>query len=64
MKKLYKKLLHDIKKYQTIIIHRHTRPDGDALGSQFGLQRALKDNFKDKEIYAVGDTNSRLLFMG
>ena len=48
MKKLYKKLLHDIKKYQTIIIHRHTRPDGDALGSQFGLQRALKDNFKDK----------------
>lgn len=64
MKKIYKKLLKDIKKYNTIIIHRHSRPDGDALGSQFGLQKALKDNFKDKEIYAVGDTNPRLDFMG
>lgn len=64
MKKLYKSILKDIKKYHTIIIHRHSRPDGDALGSQFGLQRALKDNFRDKEIYAVGDTNSRLGFIG
>lgn len=64
MKKLYKKLLKDIKKYDTIIIHRHSRPDGDALGSAFGLAQALKDNFPNKMIYAVGDTNPRLDFIG
>ncbi len=27
-----------IKKYDSIIIFHHTRPDGDCLGSQFGLR--------------------------
>ncbi|MDR2822428.1 MAG: bifunctional oligoribonuclease/PAP phosphatase NrnA [Acholeplasmatales bacterium] len=46
-----------IKKFNRIIIHRHTRPDFDAIGSQFGLKLALKKEFPDKEIYAVGDLN-------
>ncbi len=64
MKKLYKQLLKDIKNYNTIIIHRHSRPDGDALGSQLGLKYALQDNFPNKEIYAVGDITERLSFIG
>ena len=27
-----------VEAYDTIVIHRHTKPDGDALGSQFGLK--------------------------
>lgn len=61
---MIKKLLKTIKKYNTIIIHRHSRPDGDALGTQLGLANALKENFPKKNIYSVGDTNPRLSFVG
>ena len=52
---MFDKILEKIKEYNTIIIHRHVRPDGDCIGSQQGLKQFLKDNFKDKNIYAVGD---------
>ncbi|MDX9691912.1 MAG: bifunctional oligoribonuclease/PAP phosphatase NrnA [Acholeplasmataceae bacterium] len=46
-----------IKSYQTIIIHRHFRPDMDAIGSQYGLALIIKENFPEKEVYVVGDVN-------
>lgn len=56
-------ILKKIKEYKKIIIHRHSNPDLDALGSQIGLKEALKLNFPEKEIYAVGDMN-RFTFLG
>ena len=56
-------ILNKIKEYDTIIIHRHSNPDLDALGSQIGLKETLKHNFPDKKIYAVGDMN-RFTFLG
>ncbi|QWC21953.1 bifunctional oligoribonuclease/PAP phosphatase NrnA [Bacillus haikouensis] len=47
-------ILDLIKEYETIIIHRHVRPDPDAYGSQGGLAEMLKASFPDKNIYAVG----------
>lgn len=61
---MYSKFLDAIIKHEIIIIHRHLRPDGDALGSQFGLKEVLIANFPNKEIYAVGDSTERLRFMG
>lgn len=61
---MFKKLLKKIKEYDTIIIHRHSRPDGDALGSQIGLYLVLKDTFKNKKVLTVGDANPRLSFIG
>ena len=52
-----------ILQYPRIIIHRHKNPDGDALGSQFGLKQILTDTFPDKEILAVGDMTPRYAFM-
>lgn len=52
-----------IKKYDVIIIHRHSNPDGDAMGSQIGLKRVLQVNFPDKKIYAAGDDARRFSFM-
>ena len=52
---MFQSILEQIKKYNRIIIHRHTKPDGDAMGSQIGLKHILKDNFPEKEIYVVGD---------
>lgn len=47
-----------ILKYDSIVIFRHNRPDLDALGSQIGLKNIIKDNFKDKKVYVVGDMNN------
>ncbi len=60
---MMKEILKKIKEYKTIIIHRHSNPDLDALGSQIGLKETLKENFPEKEIYAVGDMN-RFTFLG
>lgn len=47
-------IFEQIKKYNKIIIHRHQRPDPDAIGSQVGLAEILKASFPYKEIYTVG----------
>lgn len=49
------KILERIEAYDKIIILRHTRPDGDAIGSALGLREVLRNKYKDKEIYAFGE---------
>ena len=48
----------------TIIIHRHERPDPDALGSQFGLQLTLQHQFPSKTVLTAGEMATSLSFMG
>lgn len=59
----YIKVLELIKKYDTIIVHRHSNPDGDAIGSQVGLVGVLRANFPKKSIYQVGDGAGRYSFV-
>ncbi len=56
-------ILDTIKQYQTIILHRHVRPDPDAYGSQCGLANILKASFPEKNIYMVGKEEESLNFM-
>lgn len=60
---MYREILQEILQHDKIIIHRHTNPDGDALGSQIGLRLILEANFPDKKIYTVGDHARRYSFM-
>ena len=60
---MFEDILQAIKAYDTIIIHRHNRPDGDALGSQIGLKHILLENFPEKAIYTVGDEARFFSFM-
>ena len=60
---MFEKILEQIKKFDRIIIHRHTNPDGDALGSQIGLKHILLENFPGKEVYTVGDEARHYSFM-
>jgi len=53
-----KDIFKTIDQYQTIIIHRHSRPDMDAIGSQIGLKLILKKMYPNKHIYSVGDLNN------
>lgn len=52
---MFEKILERIKEYSTIIIHRHEKPDGDAIGSQMGLRHIILEAFPDKRVYTVGD---------
>lgn len=61
--KNFKLMLREIKAYDKIIIHRHNKPDGDAMGSQIGLKHILKENYKDKQVYMVGDAAGQYSFM-
>ncbi|MCH4163458.1 MAG: bifunctional oligoribonuclease/PAP phosphatase NrnA [Lentilactobacillus diolivorans] len=47
-------ILNAIKKYQTIIIHRHKRPDPDAIGSQMGLAQIIQASFPSKTVLCAG----------
>ena len=51
-------ILDKIKEYKRIIIFRHLRPDGDAIGSTKGLWRILKLTYPEKEIYLQNDDYS------
>ena len=60
---MFKKALKLIEKYDVIIIHRHSNPDGDALGSQIGLREIIRENYPQKTVYIVGDRTKRYAFM-
>ncbi|MDT3924399.1 DHH family phosphoesterase, partial [Staphylococcus saprophyticus] len=38
----FNEIMKEINDSETIIIHRHVRPDPDAYGSQLGLKNYLK----------------------
>ena len=54
MNKSFEKLLNLIKQHDIIFMLRHKIPDGDALGSQFGLGTWIKLNFPNKKVHFVG----------
>lgn len=53
---MFHEVLNEIKRFDRIIIHRHGKPDGDAIGSQIGLKHIIKENFPEKEVFVVGDS--------
>ena len=58
-------ILDRIESYNTIIISRHIRPDGDAIGSTKGLTKILRDTYPEKKIYLVNeDFSNYLAFLG
>ncbi len=60
---MFEQIKSAVESYDRIIIHRHTNPDGDALGSQLGLKEILQDTYPQKEILIVGDAAGRYAFI-
>ncbi|WP_042474664.1 DHH family phosphoesterase [Bacillus ndiopicus] len=58
-----RQIIDTIEQYNTIIIHRHVRPDPDAYGSQFGLKELIQANYPEKVVYAVGEHDPSLTFL-
>lgn len=60
-----KAVLEKIKQYDRIVISRHTRPDGDAIGSTKGLCESLRLSFPSKDIRVINeDLSEHLSFLG
>ena len=58
-------ILDKIKEYKRIILFRHFRPDGDAVGSTKGLAEILRLTYPEKEIYLQNsDFSDYLEFLG
>lgn len=60
---LKKEIIKEIKNAETIIIHRHQRPDPDAIGSQIGLKEFIQVNYPEKKIFTAGEDNKSLNFL-
>ena len=60
---MFQEVLNAIREFDRIIIHRHGRPDGDAMGSQVGLKHVILENFPHKTVYMVGDKPGSFGFM-
>ena len=58
-------ILNKIKEYDRIIIFRHKRPDGDAVGSTKGLREILRLTYPEKEICLLNtDYSDFVAFLG
>ena len=58
-------ILDKIKQYDKILIFRHFRPDGDAVGSTKGLAAILRLTYPEKKIYLQNaDFSNYLAFLG
>lgn len=58
-------ILDKIKAYDTIIVTRHIRPDGDAIGSSKGLASLIRSSFPNKKVYVqTKDSSDYLAFLG
>jgi len=60
----YQEMYEKIKTNQRIIITPHARPDGDCLGSAFGLKDIISHSFPEKEVFVSGETVGYLEFLG
>jgi len=58
-------ILDKIREYDRIIIFRHKRPDGDAVGSTKGLREILRLSYPEKEIVLLNsDFSDYVAFLG
>ncbi len=65
MREKVQAILNKIEEYDKILIFRHFRPDGDAVGSTKGFAAILKATYPDKKIYLQNaDFSNYMAFLG
>jgi len=53
-----------IKAFNTIIIAPHQRPDGDCMGTAFGMKDIIESTYPDKTVYVSGEETDYIKFLG
>ncbi|MBQ7603423.1 MAG: bifunctional oligoribonuclease/PAP phosphatase NrnA [Clostridia bacterium] len=60
-----KEILDLLEEYETIIISRHIRPDGDAVGSTLGLAGIIRNTYPEKRVFLDNEDYSEYVsFLG
>jgi phosphoesterase RecJ-like protein len=54
----------NIKDFEKIIIFPHARPDGDAIGTSFGLYELIKTTWPEKEVHVAGESSDFTAYIG
>ncbi len=62
-KEIQKQIMKEIDSYERIIIHRHQRPDPDAIGSQCGLAALIEATYPQKKVLRAGSSSGSLKFL-
>ena len=58
-------ILNKIKEYDTVMLFRHIRNDGDCVGATKGLKAVLQASFPEKKVYLIdSDRSEYLAFLG
>jgi phosphoesterase RecJ-like protein len=50
-------IYQSIKEYKKVIIFPHARPDGDCIGTSFGLKDIISTTWPKKEVHVAGETS-------
>ena len=58
-----KTILNKIKEYDRILLFRHFRPDGDAVGSTKGLAAIIKAPWPEKEVLHIALGNQVVYYV-
>ncbi len=59
------RIIDKTEEYGKIILFRHIRPDGDAVGSTKGLQRILRLTYPEKDVRVIHEDRSEVIaFLG
>ncbi|MCF7926550.1 MAG: bifunctional oligoribonuclease/PAP phosphatase NrnA [Candidatus Izimaplasma sp.] len=57
-------IYNTIKENKKLIIFPHGRPDGDAIGTSFGLKDIIETTWPDKTVYVVGESSDFTEYIG
>jgi len=53
-----------IKDFEKVIIFPHKRPDGDCIGTSFGLKDIIQTTWPNKEVHVAGESSDFTSFIG
>lgn len=59
-----KQIKEKIEEYDRIIIFPHGRPDGDCVGTSFGLKNIINETWPNKEVYVSGEASDFTKYIG
>lgn len=57
-------IFNKIKKYNKIIVFPHARPDGDCIGSAYGLKNIIETTWPEKDVRVAGETSVFTTYIG
>jgi len=63
-KELLSSIFNEIKENKRITIFPHARPDGDCIGSSFGLKDIIETTWPDKTVIVAGESSSFTKILG